>query len=265
VPAIRGITVSVGYAEVLRVCLVRNMRHLVECLVVTSPDDEATKAVARAVPGVRVFETDAFTRHGARFNKGLAMEEGFSALGRDGWILIWDADILFPDYLPLDRLRPNALHGATRRILDDPAKWHPGLNWSTCPVSSDGAAPIGFLQLFHADAIRDKRPWYDVSFAHAGGGDAFFLTHWAPANKVILPVEVLHLGPNDVNWFGTDQEGRDLMARFVTENGWRKAMLKHDPAAAARAGPVIERVQVPGYPPSGFELPFVRRARAQGA
>jgi hypothetical protein len=263
-PAIRGITVSVGYAEQLAVTLVRNMRHLAECWVVTSPEDEATQAVARAVPGVRLHVTDAHRRHGARFNKGLCMEEGFEAMGRDGWILVHDADVILPDAIPFDRLRPDALHGARRRILEDPARWRPDLNWNACPPVRDGGA-VGFFQLFRAEAptLRGKRPWYDVSFAHAGGGDAFFLSLWPRDKQVILPIDVLHLGPNDTNWFGADPEGRDLMAAYVHRNGWRRAMAKADPTAVGRVGEIAERVAVPGYPPSDFELPFVRRAKGR--
>lgn len=263
-PALRGITVAVGewYARTLEICLVRNMRHLVECWVVTKPGDPCVE-VARAVPGVRVVETDAFTRHGAILNKGLALEETFDAMGRRGWCWIWDADCLWPDAIPLDRLDPAALHGARRRVLEDPAAWHPGLDWSGLRHSHDGG-PIGHTQIFHADApaLRGARPWYDVSFGHAGGGDAAFIEHWKRARQpiVMLPMEVLHLGPVDRHWFGADREGQDMMGRFVTENGWRKAAARFTAEEVERAGEPVHRVEVPGYPPSSYELPFVRRA-----
>lgn len=259
---IRGITISVGYGPLLAVTLPRNMRHLSECVVVTTPDDEETHLVVERTPGARVFETDAFTRHGARFNKGLGMEEGFDALGREGWILILDADIVLPDALPLDRLRPDCLHGARRRLMRDPTGWHEGVDFRACPPVRDGG-PIGFFQLFHADAVKDKRPWYDVTFAHAGGGDAFFMTHWPRDRWKVLPVDVLHLGPIDTHWFGTGPEGREMMAAFVHRNGWSRAMAHSDPAAQHRVGEIPERVSVPGYMPSSFELPFVNRAKAR--
>ncbi len=263
-PAIRGITISVGYADLLRVTLVRNLRHLTECLVVTTPEDEATKAVAASVPGVRILETDAFTRHGARFNKGLAMEEGFDALGRHGFVLIWDADILLPDVMPVQDIKPNAIHGCRRRILENPESWRPDLNWNVAPHAKDGG-PIGFFQLFHAEypALASKRPWYDVSFAHAGGGDAYFIGHWDAGKRVVLPFDVLHLGLPDRNWFGTHQEGRDLMARYVTENNWRRGIKYVEPGAVERAGELPGRIEVPGYAPSTYELPFERRAQQQ--
>jgi len=264
-PKLRGITVAVGdwYARTLEICLIRNMRHLTECLVVTSPQDEAVQAVVAKVPGAKALVTDAFTRHGARFNKGLALEEGFAAMGRHGLILIHDADILLPDSIPFDRLKPDTIHGARRRILEDPSQWHPGFTWERCNPHRDGG-PVGFFQLFDGDdpGLASKPYWYDPSFAHAGGGDAYFITHWPKHKQAILPIDVLHLGPADSHWFGCDEASKDMMARFVTDNGWSKAASKFTSEQVARAGVVVHRVVVPGYEPSTYELPFVARTIA---
>lgn len=265
-PVIRGITISIGYSELLRITLVRNMRHMSECLVITSPEDADTQEVARSVPGVQLHVTTAHREHQARFNKGLAYETGWDVYGRHGQQLIWDADILFPDALPLDQLSPDTLYGARRRILEDPSKWRPDLVWTAHPLHHDGG-PIGFFQLFSADApcLKDRRPWYDVSFAHAGGGDAAFMNLFPAGKRTVLPIDVLHLGIPDTHWFGTDQEGIDMMARFVHENNWHRAKKHHPPESVARAGEPPHRVEVPGYPASTYELPFVARARTRKA
>ena len=264
-PSIRGITISVSppYAELLRVTLWANMRHLTSCLVVTEPGDPSIE-VARSVPGVEVLETTAFRDYGAAFNKGWAMQQGFEHMGQHGWIWVWDSDVILPDSIPLDRLHPNKIHGMPRRILDDPKRWHPGFDWNQAKRQHDGA-PIGYSQLFHADApaLRGKRPWYDVSFPHAGGGDAAFLAHFAGGDRVMLRCECLHLGKCDVNWHGTSDEAIALQAKYVTENNWQRAMRNHSPEAAARAGELPGRVQVPGYEPSSFKLPFEARAEAR--
>lgn len=256
-----GITIAVGeaYANCLSITLRRNMRHFDRSLVITTPVDHRIQSLASSIPGVSVFETNAFYDHGACFNKGYAMELGFDVIGRRGWILIWDADILLPGTLPTEKLDPKCLHGARRRMLiEGPAAFHDDLDWSTLPINPD-KGPVGFFQLFNAHAIEEQRPWYDVTFAHAGGGDAYFLTHWPKTHHRILPMEVLHLGDNDRHWFGTDAQSIDLMAAFVHANGWKAAAAKHDLTALDRVQAVPHRVEIPGYDRPNFEIPHAAR------
>jgi hypothetical protein len=84
-----------------------------------------------------------------------------------------------------------------------------------------------------------------------------------PSHRRVLPIDVLHLGRPDHHWFGTDQAGIDMMARYVHENGWHRAQRHHTRESAARAPEIVDRVQVPGYAPSSYELPFVRRAKSR--
>lgn len=263
-PEMKGITVCVGewYAKLLAITLPRNMRHMTECVVVTTPDDEATKAVVAGVPGARCFETTAFFEGGASFNKGWALECGFDQLGRSGWFAVWDSDILWPDSLPIENIRPGQLYGALRRTLDDPSQWTPEYNWRNARPERDGG-PIGFMQLFHADDpyIKGKRPWYGINFPHAGGCDAFFMSHWPSHARKVLAFECLHLGPRDRHWWGTSPESVDKMSAYVHHQGWQRAMRSHDPKARERVGELPERVDVPGYTTSDFLMPFERRAR----
>lgn len=200
---LKGILTCCGYDDLLRHTLHVNARHLTEVVVVTSFDDHKTEAVVADVPNARCFKTDAFYRNGAKFNKGAAIEEGFDALGREGWILIFDADVVFPDSLPLDNLNPAKLYGARRRMMDDPRQYTPGLkDWRKWPLSSQGGWP-GYFQLFHAACpVIAQRPWYDVTYTHAGMSDNYFQLRWPSNQKEWLPLEVLHLGPRDRNWYG---------------------------------------------------------------
>ena len=257
---LRGIVVCVNYDDLLAITLERNMRHLQECLVVTSPADHKTKELCKDIPGVRVYETDAFYRFGAKFNKGLAMEEGFDALGRHGWILIWDADTLFPDDISHD-YQPGNLYNAHRLIMPTPKTWTPEYNWSKALASHDPSFP-GYFQLFHADDKQiAQHPWYDVTFTHAGGCDGYFQTRWEPRNKIRLPFKVLHLGPRDVNWFGRATERvdntpvaeaalhREEMQKFLAFKGWgRPLRTPFDESSYS------EKVAVPGAPQTGYRL-----------
>lgn len=199
---IRGITVSVGYDDLLAITLPRNLNHLDEVLVVTHPSDEATKAVASQYDNVRIYETTSFYHDGADFNKGLAMEEGFDVLGRQGWIVIFDADILFPKSMPVEDIRKGNLYTPRRRILDKPIQWHEGIDWSKVTLHYEREF-AGYFQLFHADdqALRQK-PWYGLNWRHAGGSDSVFQAKWPSMSKIRPPFEVLHLGPANMNWHG---------------------------------------------------------------
>lgn len=259
---IRAITISVGYAPQLGITLRRNRRHFGgDCLVVTSLDDDATIEVCRMTDGVQVFRTDAFTRHPpSRFNKGLAMEEGLSHMGRHGQILIWDADILLPDELPLPPLDPEILYGIKRRELSNPASWRPGLDFRTLPIMTDGG-PVGFFQLFHASAscLRSRGTWYDPTFPHAGGGDAYFMELFHPSKRKVLPISALHLGQRDTNWFGVDPESRAIMDAYCVKHKFRRGR-GINPSILDRVGEVPERVEIPGYP-TDFEMKHVIRER----
>ncbi len=253
----KALTVCVNYDDLLAITLPRNARHLTEIVVVTHPDDHRTQTVVATVPSARCHLTDAFYRCGARFNKGWSMEEGFDALGREGFIMIFDADTLLPDSVPLDNLDPETLYTAPRRILADPTRYRPDLDWKRLPLSNDRSF-AGYLQIFHADAtpIRDL-PWYATEFAHAGGCDGYFESRWSPRKKVRLPFEVLHLGPRDSNWFGRASaradglpveraaENRAEMERYLAYKGWRGARTVTE---------FNERVDVPGHKPSGYNL-----------
>lgn len=200
----KGLVVSVGYDDLLGITLPRNARHLTDILVVTAPGDERTQAVVKTVPSARCFVTDAFYRDGAKFNKGAAVEAAFDVLGRDGWTLIWDADVLLPDSPDWRECDPARLYGAKRRLLNDPKQWHPGFkDWKSLPLSPEYGWP-GYFQLFHGSAprLRTKRPWYATHSPHAAIGDKYFHDHWPTEEKGWLGFEVLHLGPRDVNWHG---------------------------------------------------------------
>ncbi len=251
-----SLTVCVGYSDLLAITLPRNARHFDCTLVVTSPEDSRTVALVESLQHssprhIQYFKTDAFTRYGATFNKGLAVEEGFDVLGREGWMCVWDADTLLPTYpmrLELRLHNKEFLYSAYRRILHDPKLWTPVLDWSTVPIVYESRPTTfpGYFHLFHADAQALKEPsepWYDVTFSHAGGGDGFFQSRWSKDQKVRLPDPVLHLGPRDTNWFGTTPEAHDQMIRYRISKGWVRGV------AAESVPNFQERVKVPGYEP----------------
>lgn len=200
-PPLRGLVVCVNYDDLLAITLPRNIGFLSECMVVTSPSDTRTQELVRDRP-VRVHVTDAFYRNGAKFNKAAAIEEALDVYGHEGWLLLWDADTVFPRRFMAPNLEPGFLYAPLRRVLEDVSEYSPALRWDHLKHGPDGRDFNGYFQLFHAtDPVLAERPWF-TQWPHAGGYDHLFQRRWAQHLKIRLPFEVLHLGPTELNWFG---------------------------------------------------------------
>jgi hypothetical protein len=199
------LTVSVEYDDFLAITLPVNRKHFSRVLVVTTPDDRKSQQVAMD-NDAEVYCTDAFYRNEASFNKGLAVEEGWDQIGRSGWLVGMDADIVLPDRLPIRDIRPGFLYGAHRRMLADPRKLSTDLDWSVLqdmPFERAESEIPGYFQLFHAeDAALSIRPWVGINWRHAGGYDSEFQGRWPRDRKKWLGFEVLHLGLPGENWCG---------------------------------------------------------------
>lgn len=197
-----ALTVCVEYDDLLAITLPQAAKHFERVCVVSTPGDERTAKVVAGVEGAEVFVTDAFYRRGAAFNKGLAIEEGLDAMGREGWLVIFDADIVMPAEMDFDGIQAGNLYCPRRRQLQQEWRYSEELDWMSLPGVRD-VEHAGFFQLFHADdAALESRPWYGVDWLHAGGCDSDFQAKWPQDRKVWLPFDVLHLGPVCRNWHG---------------------------------------------------------------
>lgn len=220
---VKGITTCVGYDDLLAITLPHNRQFMDESYVVT---DVATSFAVRAIaPDSVVLATDLFTRNGEHSNKGAALEAGFGIMDIQptDWILIWDADTLFPPDMRLRGLNPQYLHGAKRRLLYDPVMLP--IDWSKA-TKTDDSEIAGYFQLFCASVL--ERPWYEDNWTHAGGADSMFARRFGRRTRR-LDFDVLHLGPRDTNWFGRCSPRVDglpvactntLMERFLHWKGW---------------------------------------------
>ena len=202
----RAITVCVEYDDLLAITLPHTLPHVREMLVVTSPYDTATVRLCDRF-GVRVFQTEAFYENGAEFNKGAAMEQGFDVLGRRGWILVMDADIVLPKNLDLSRVFRNRMWGCPRVFWDNPSTWN-GQPWDHLPLEKMGDV-LGYFQLFHAGDV-PGRPWYPTNYRSAATVDQWFgWKHFPYKGMYLCGQSVLHLGPPCGNWCGRTQPKLD--------------------------------------------------------
>jgi hypothetical protein len=199
-----GLTVCVGYAELLRPSVPRWTAGLDRWTVVTAPGDQATLDLCAAA-GVDTFQTDAFTLDGAVFNKGRAMSEAYTARTWPDWVVFIDADVIPPAewrwLVEAATPVPGWLYGARRRLT------------SGAPYFDGEIA--GFFQLFHATDPRVQRqPILDCTWRHAGGYDSEFQFRWPPECRSVIPgLELVHQGEPGQNWWARDPARMARMLR----------------------------------------------------
>lgn len=189
----KSLVVCVEFDDFLAITLPRNNRHFEQTLVITSICDIDTQRLALE-NACQVFITDVFYENEAVFNKGAAIEKGLDILGRDGWLCLWDADIVMPSTIEFDK-DPACLYTALRRTLDNPADFSDALVWNHVPITGHEDEFPGYFQLFNAQAAGPK-PWFEVNWKHAGGYDGNFQNKFSKKNLCRPPFNVLHLGPS---------------------------------------------------------------------
>lgn len=205
---IRAVCVCVDYADILSITLPYNQHQFQQLLIITSPGDTETKMLCEKEK-VPCFVTDLFYRDGAMFNKWLALEEGLNHFGREGWICLLDADVLWPKnaWKSLTGIRPGFLYTPRRRMYPILPKNEDCIPseaiWNNYPVHRNENEFAGYSQIFHAsDPVLGDPPWHEVDWMTAGSADSFFQLKWPDHMKIRPAFEVLHLGPAGTNWAG---------------------------------------------------------------
>jgi len=250
--------VCVDMADILAVTLPLNRHHFEEVWVVTSHADHDAVRIA-GDNEARVLKTNLFWEDSAIFNKWRALEHGLDVMGREGWLCVMDADVIWPkkvfgtDWngkgagladdpkrfegtkyeLFLDGQRTVVPFGylcsPLRRMLND---WQPGKlvppesEWGGLEIHRNVNEWAGYTQNFHAsDPVLGPPPWHQIDWTHAGGADSFFQAKWPPERKVRPPWHVLHLGMAGQNWFGRrNPEG----TRLTSELWARRSQLRRE-------------------------------------
>lgn len=199
----KAIIVCVDYWDYLQVTLPYNRHHFQDVMIVTSMTDDKTVEVAKS-NNCQVYQTDSFYEGGANFNKWKALEEGFDALGRKGWMCILDADIVWPKTVKFVDIEIGNLYTPFRRMCDPQVNLIPEEStWTQYPLHRQQKEFAGFTQIFHADDPHlPSAPWHQINWKHAGGADTFFQKLWPESNKIRPQFEVLHLGHSGKNWCG---------------------------------------------------------------
>jgi hypothetical protein len=231
---LEAITVCVGYGDFLKETLPFNLPLVDELVVVTSEDDEETRAVCRKHNLRHVMSDD--HKRGGKFNKARLINRVLDSIGGQDWILHVDADIVLPsqlrNMLEWAHLDTSCIYGADRQRVVGWDKWtalkkhlgawnnhlhemghwfHPEYPMMSRLVSSvHGYTPIGAFQLFHGsqiiqDAYHVRK--YPIEHGDAARTDIQFSLQWDRRKRILLPeVVCLHLesqvSPRGANWNG---------------------------------------------------------------
>jgi hypothetical protein len=241
---LEAVTTCVGFDDMLDLNLGLNHSHVDHFIVVTSHEDRATQLCARK-HGARVVVTDLFRKNGRSFNKGAAINAGFDYFQWNGWRLHLDCDIILPDNFRRvlfnhHVLDPRCLYGATRRDvtgregIDQLLKarvgypqhaWGSGISGEhngtlrPGPSSSSearfvdslrGYCPIGFFQLWHAQAHQA----YPFSLGTAAHDDVMFAALWREAHRHLLPGVICYHLCATTPYFGQNWDGNRRQPRL---------------------------------------------------
>lgn len=202
---VRALIVCVDYADLLRLTLPHNMPFFSDSIIVTTYDDKQTRRLAQEYE-TRIHLTDVFYKRGAYFNKFAAIEEGLDVFGRQGWILLIDADIAIPKFRHPFVPHAGLVYTPYRRILKvvDPVVGIPEQRkWAQNKRPRMKDEQSGYFQLFHgSDRILRRPPWHSLDWTWSGASDAAFQDRWPAHSRVRPPFEVLHLGEHRQNWAG---------------------------------------------------------------
>lgn len=199
--------VCVDYSDLLRITLPQNINHFEQVVVVTAHRD--VKTIDFISDTIAPFErvslcmTDAFYADGAHFNKWKALDHALEIYAF-GWVVLLDADILLPKFLPELNLTIGNLYSPFRRMVQHNGPYVvPHDSHFDQFVRHEEKEFAGYCQIFHSsDPVLGPHPWHQQNWTHAGGADTFFQMKWPEEKKIRPPFEVLHFGFPAQNWCG---------------------------------------------------------------
>jgi mannosyltransferase OCH1-like enzyme len=225
------------FDDFLDVSLTTTTSQFDEVIVVTSPNDAASADVCER-HGAQCVPCDALTEDG--FDKGAAVNAGLAAVSRPDWVLLTDADVLYPmgfaralrskfvdpvmfywaERIDLQAVDPAADDHAAGDDSADPVHLPiakaDDLAWTVAPsIVLAGrtwrprglnplCGPWGYFQLFHISLVRDRWPnLYLGGWPRGDGTDSNFASAFSAAQrKLDVPVaHIAHGQPGD-NWAG---------------------------------------------------------------
>jgi hypothetical protein len=235
---LEAVTVSVGYADILKHTIEFNKHHFDKWVIATSPEDKDTQKLAR-LHNLTLLVTDDAKRDGS-FSKGRVVERALQHLSANTWVLHLDGDIVLPadfrKWMQNAHLDPQKIYGADRVMIHSCEEWkklkdsgwlwgatknHPheikfpsGFGLASRWGNEDGYVPSGYFQLWHRihggeeDGGARLKP-YPMGHGTAAREDIQHGLKWDRRHRQLIPeIVVVHLESEArprSNWHGRTQ------------------------------------------------------------
>lgn len=208
------ICVCVNYSDYLKETLKYNSSIFDNIIVVTTPSDQKTKDTINRYSNIQTVETEVFYDNNCPFNKGAGINVGLQFIKDNDWLLIGDADCIYPTNLEelIVGLDKNFLYGMRRVVVNSTAVLEDIMTGKYQPKPRLEKAmhyTPGYFQLLNlsADKFINKQIKYP-EFPTAQRVDRWFAKYNFLYNerKIIDEAFVIHLGPTTINWSGRKSE-----------------------------------------------------------
>ena len=235
---ITALLVSVNYSDCLKVALPHNTLQFDQIIVITTESDKECQDICSKYSNVKclVVPDEAVKTPTNPFSKGALTNKGFEYLNEIGysdWLVITDADIVFPEnfkeLLLSKKKNPNILYGIARRFCKNLTCFNEYLNTKNtafCTIGSRMSSLLfnGYCQIFIYSANKFVYSEIDTEW-----DDLWFLSYFSkyvkrsmaanekkpylwcrPSPSLVLLSTmnyfVIHLGVPEVNWHGRKSE-----------------------------------------------------------
>lgn len=226
---LEGLIICVRYADYFTYFLDYNQEYFDDLIIVTMEEDEETIKLCKE----RCVRYTFTNRLGPQFNKGKAINDGFRKMSLRDWILITDADMIYPDNfrerLEKENLNKDFLYGACRCNFRTWKEWEEYLSLDT--VGRDKMVAdrnekyrkwksrrkkiVGYFQLFNIQSFgfdRNKVKYSEES-PTANVSDRYFYLRWPKSKRrMINSFDLVHFahrkGADGKNWRG--RRGKDF-------------------------------------------------------
>lgn len=207
---IECITISINYSDCLEIIINHNKKFFHNWIIGTISSDKKTIQLCETHNINYILCDNEIKKNNAQFNKGAMINKVFNNLEKKEWVLHLDSDILLShDFYQIS----GNTHIFDKANLYCLHRWqihrkHDAVNYITNNVRPPSTrlyeeCGIGYFQLFHTSAIKNRGYFYSENHTNAGWSDTEFKKYFGKNNsKFIEHYDCWHLGQQGINWNG---------------------------------------------------------------